>query len=193
METTVRFYAPGYTEKRTYWLAVLFAVGNIVLPQLFHLVPQGGVTWLPIYFFTLVGAYKYGWRVGLLTAVLSPCVNSWWFGMPAAAVLPAILLKSVLLALAAGYAASRFRRVSVLLLASVVLFYQVLGTLGEWAMTGDFGLAVQDFRIGLPGMALQIAGGYWMVKYVIYNKGYVWNRYARNSLYPVDCLAVFRR
>ena len=76
METTVRLYAPGYTEKRTYWLAVLFAVGNIVLPQLFHLVPQGGVTWLPIYFFTLVGAYKYGWRVGLLTAVLSPCVNS---------------------------------------------------------------------------------------------------------------------
>ena len=100
METTVRLYASGYTEKRTYWLAVLFAVGNIVLPQLFHLVPQGGVTWLPIYFFTLVGAYKYGWRVGLLTAVLSPCVNSWWFGMPAAAVLPAILLKSVLLALA---------------------------------------------------------------------------------------------
>ena len=38
METTVRLYAPGYTEKRTYWLAVLFAVGNIVLPQLFHLV-----------------------------------------------------------------------------------------------------------------------------------------------------------
>ncbi len=27
METTVRLYAPGYTEKRTYWLAVLFAVG----------------------------------------------------------------------------------------------------------------------------------------------------------------------
>ena len=46
METTVRLYAPDYTEKRTYWLAVLFAVGNIVLPQLFHLVPQGGVTWL---------------------------------------------------------------------------------------------------------------------------------------------------
>ena len=36
METTVRLYAPDYTEKRTYWLAVLFAVGNIVLPQLFR-------------------------------------------------------------------------------------------------------------------------------------------------------------
>ncbi len=168
METTVRLYAPGYAEKRTYWLAVLFVAGNIVLPQLFHLIPQGGVRWLPVYFFTLVGAYKYGWRVGLLTAGLSPCVNSLWFGMPAAAVLPAILLKSVLLALAAGYTASRFHRVSVLLLASVVLFYQVFGTLGEWAMTGDFGSAVQDFRIGLPGMVLQVIGGYGLLKHVIY-------------------------
>ncbi len=168
METNVRLYAPGYAEKRTYLLAALFVAGNIVLPQLFHLLPQGGVTWLPIYFFTLVGAYKFGWRVGLLTAVLSPCVNSWWFGMPAASVLPAVLLKSVLLAVAAGYAAYRFRRVSILLMLSVVLFYQAIGTLGEWGLTGDFSVAAQDFRIGLPGMALQVLGGYLLVKHVIY-------------------------
>ncbi len=168
MEKTVRLYAPGYAEKRTYLLAALFVAGNIVLPQLFHLVPQGGATWLPIYFFTLVGAYKFGWRVGLLTAVLSPCVNSWWFGMPAAAVLPAVLLKSVLSALAAGYVAYRFRRVSVPLLAAAVLAYQVPGTLGEWAMRGDFVLAAQDFRLGLPGMALQVVGGYLILKHVIY-------------------------
>ena len=30
METTVRLYAPDYTEKRTYWLAELYEVGNIV-------------------------------------------------------------------------------------------------------------------------------------------------------------------
>ena len=48
METTVRLYAPGYTEKRTYWLAVLFAVGNIVLPLLIDLVTGGGVGWLDI-------------------------------------------------------------------------------------------------------------------------------------------------
>lgn len=167
METTVKLYAPSYAEKRTYALAALFVAGNIVLPQLFHLVPQGGVTWLPVYFFTLAGAYKYGWRVGLLTAVLSPCFSSWWFGMPTPEALPAILLKSVLLALAAGYAASRFRRVTLLLTLSVVLTCQVLGTLGEWAMRGDFFLAVQDFRIGIPGMALQVLGGYGLVKYII--------------------------
>ena len=64
METTaVKLYSTGYREAKTYLAAALFVAGNIVLPQICHLVPQGGLRWLPIYFFTLVGAYKYGWRV----------------------------------------------------------------------------------------------------------------------------------
>lgn len=167
METTnVRLYSLPCDSIKTYVAVLLFVAGNIALPQLFHLVPQGGVTWLPIYFFTLVGAYKFGWRVGLLTAVLSPLVNSWLFGMPPVAALPAILLKSCLLALLAGETAHRFARVSFPLLLGVVLGYQVLGTLGEWALKGDLFLALQDFRIGLPGMALQVVGGYLCVKYI---------------------------
>lgn len=167
MEIANRLCTLGYRETKTYLVASLFVIGNIVLPQLFHLVPQGGVMWLPIYFFTLVGAYKYGWQVGLLTAVLSPVVNSLFFAMPHASALPAILLKSTLLALLAGYAARRFQRVSLLLVLGVVLGYQVLGTLGEWAMKGDFYLAAQDFRLGLPGMALQVVGGYLVIKHLI--------------------------
>lgn len=162
--TTVKLYQWGYDEARTYLAASIFMLGNIVLPQLFHLVPQGGVTWLPIYFFTLVGSYKYGWRVGLLTAVFSPLVNSILFGMPHAAALPAILLKSVLLAIICGFVASRFRKVSIKLLVLVVLSYQIVGTLGEWAMKGDFLLAIQDFRIGIPGMLLQVFGGWVLIK-----------------------------
>lgn len=162
--TTVKLYQWGYDEARTYLAAFAFILGNIVLPQLFHLVPQGGVTWLPIYFFTLVGSYKYGWRVGLLTAVFSPLVNSVLFGMPPAAALPAILMKSVLLAMTCGLVASRFRKVSIKLLVLVVLSYQIIGTLGEWAMKGDFFLAIQDFRIGVPGMLLQVFGGWALIK-----------------------------
>lgn len=79
----------------------------------------------------------------------------------------AIVLKSVLLAGAAGYAAARFRRASLALLAAVVLFYQAAGTLGEWALTGSFHAAVQDFRIGLPGMLLQIFGGWAFINFII--------------------------
>lgn len=162
MATTLRLYSFNYTEARTYLAAALFVAGNIVLPQIFHLVPNGGMTWLPIYFFTLVGAYKYGWKVGLLTAVLSPVVNSLLFGMPAPAVVPAIMLKSSLLAIAAGYAAWRWQKATLLLFAAVVLSYQAVGTLGEWLHTGSLQVALQDFRIGIPGMLLQIIGG-WLV------------------------------
>ena len=49
---------------RTYLFAILFVAGNILLPQLCHLVPEGGKILLPIYFFTLIGAYKFGLKVG---------------------------------------------------------------------------------------------------------------------------------
>lgn len=165
--TAIQLYSLDYKEVKTYLTASLFVAGNMVLPQLCHLASQGGTTWLPIYFFTLIGAYKYGWKVGLLTAVFSPVLNALLFGMPLVASLPAILLKSVLLATAAGYAAQRFKRISILILAGVVLFYQIAGTLGEWAIIGDFTRAGQDFRIGLPGMALQIFGGRLFIKYLI--------------------------
>ncbi len=166
--STVKLYSYGYGETKTYLLAVLFAIGNIALPQLCHAaMPHGGMIWLPIYFFTLVGAFKYGWRVGLLTAIASPIANHLMFGMPMAAVLPAILAKSTLLAIGAGYAAQRAGKVSVALLAGVVVFYQLLGSLAEWALTGSGMAALQDVRMGLPGMALQIIGGYAVIKYIL--------------------------
>ena len=84
----VQLYSLAYSDVKTYLFAAAFIIGNIALPQLCHLIPQGGFRFLPIYFFTLIAAYKYGWRVGLLTALASPILNSLLFGMPAASVLP---------------------------------------------------------------------------------------------------------
>lgn len=167
MEATVKLYSYDYSNVRTYLSASLFVLGNLLLPQLCHWVPQGGMILLPIYFFTLIGAYKYGWRVGLLTALLSAPINSLLFGMPMPVVLPAILAKSMLLALAAGVAAAYFKRISIPILLLVVLSYQLVGTLVEWLLVGNLNMAIQDFRIGLPGMALQVFGGFLVIKYVI--------------------------
>lgn len=167
MQTSLKLYSLDYSSVKTYLFAALFIIGNVVMPQLFHQIPQGGITWLPIYFFTLVAAYKYGWRVGLLTAILSPLVNSYFFGMPAAAGLPAIMLKSVVLAVTAGYFANRFKSAALWQLLVVVAAYQAIGTLGEWALKGDLFLALQDFRIGIPGMLLQIVGGWAVINYLI--------------------------
>ena len=167
MNTTVNLYSLSLRETRSLLYAVLFVVGNMLLPQLCHLIPQGGFMLLPIYFFTLIGAYKYGWQVGLLTAILSPLANSALFGMPAIAVLPGIIVKSVLLALAAAYIAYKQKKVSIALMLAVVLLYQVVGSLIESAMLGSLSLGFQDFRIGIPGMLLQVFGGYLFIKYLL--------------------------
>ena len=167
MQTTVKLYSLNYSEMRAYLWASLFIVGNILLPQLCHLMPQGGLIFLPIYFFTLVAAYKYGWKVGLLTAVLSPVLNHLLFGMPPAAMLPAILIKSTLLAVIAAFVAHRAGRVSLLLLLGVVLAYQVVGCGIEALMHGSLYAGLQDFRLGIPGMVLQVVGGYLVIRYLL--------------------------
>ena len=167
MESNVKLYSLSYDDSKTYLFAALFVIGNIALPQVCHLMPQGGWMFLPIYFFTLIGAYKYGMTVGLLTAIASPLINSALFGMPSAAVLPAILIKSTLLAVSAAYLASRYNKVSLLTLTAVVLAYQVAGSAIEMLIDGNMYMALQDFRLGVPGMLLQIFGGFAFIKYII--------------------------
>ena len=156
----------SYRDIRAYTMAALFVAGNIVLPQLCHLVPQGGLVWLPIYFFTLVAAYKFGLTAGLLTAIASPVVNSLLFGMPAASMLPIILTKSVLLAVAAAFIASRVRGVALWAVALAVVAYQGIGMMAEWGMTGSLTAALQDIRLGWPGMLVQVFGGFAIIKLI---------------------------
>ena len=47
-----------------------------------------------------------------------------------------------------------------------MLLYQFAGTAVEWAMTGSLRAALQDFRIGTPGMLLQIFGGWAAINYL---------------------------
>lgn len=163
MEKEIRIYNYRLSEIKTYLLAILFVIGNIALPQLCHLIPNGGKILLPIYFFTFVASYKYGFKVGVMTAILSPIINSLLFGMPVLNLLPAILTKSIVLALSASFVANKTQKISILNLLMIVLIYQVVGTLVEWAMTSSFYIAIQDFRLGIAGMIIQILGVYFIL------------------------------
>ena len=164
MEKEINIYNYKLYELKTYLFVGLFVAGNIILPQLCHLIPNGGKILLPIYFFTLFASYKYGLKVGILTAILSPVINSILFGMPSVALLPAILTKSIILAFAASFVANKTNKVSLINLLIIVLFYQSIGTLAEWAMTSSFYVAIQDFRLGIPGMTLQIILSYLLLR-----------------------------
>ena len=165
MQTTeLQLNTLTFKSSRTYLLASAFIIGNLLLPQLLHFVPQGGTVWLPIYFFTLVGAYRYGWKVGVLTAILSPVINSLLFGMPAAAALPLILIKSVALAAVAGTIADHFKRATLWSILLVILAYQTIGVAAEWVMSGSLMQALTSVKIAIPGLLVQLFGGYFVMK-----------------------------
>ena len=166
MITTAKLNYLSLGNYKTYVLASIFVIGNLVFPQLAHLIPQGGYILLPIYFFTLIAAYKYGLFVGMLTAISSPLINSLVFGMPPVAVLPAIMIKSVVLVIAACLAAKHFGKVSFIGVVLAVLAYQFVGTAFEWILTQNLHIALQDIRLGMPGIILQIVGGFFVLKFM---------------------------
>ena len=165
--SSTALYNLSLTQGKSYLFATLFIIGNIVFPQLCHLYPKGGLIILPIYFFTLIASYKYGVKVGLITAILSPLINHVFFGMPPAATLPIILVKSSILAIAASVVARKFNRVALLGVTLAVVAYQLLGGLVEWGINGSVQAALQDIWLGYPGIFIQILGGYAVLKYLL--------------------------
>ncbi len=162
MEANVRLYAFNYDEAKTYLWAMVFVACNLVLPQVFHLIPQGGVIFSPLSLVILAGAYKFGWKTGLLAALLSPLVNHVLTGMPATAAMPVMTLKLVVIALVAGLTAQYFKTVNLLLIIGVVLASEAIGCLGELLLTGGIASTVADFTIGWPGLLLQVVGA-WLI------------------------------
>ena len=166
MEASARLYTLNYNEVKTYMWTAFFVACNLVLPQVFHLIPQGGIIFAPLSLVILAGAYKFGWRVGLMAALVSPLVNHLLTGMPAWNVLPVMTFKLAALALTAGFTAQHFRKVTLPLLISVVLVAELTGGLGELALTGGIEATVQDFAIGWPGLLLQVIGAFLVCKYL---------------------------
>lgn len=162
METNIRLYAFNYDEAKTYLWATVFVACNLVLPQVFHLIPQGGVIFSPLSLVILAGAYKFGWKTGLLAALLSPFVNHLLTGMPAMAVLPVMTLKLAILALVAGFTAQHFKTVSLPLIIGVVIVNKAIGCFGELLLTGGIDATIADFTIGWPGLLLQVIGA-WLI------------------------------
>jgi hypothetical protein len=150
----------NFEDWQYYMYTLLFVVGNILFPWLVHTIPLGGLKFLPIYFFVLIGAYKFGWKVGLMTAVLSPLANHVLTGMPVSAMLPSIFVKGIAMALIAAFIASKTQKLSLAHIALVIIGYQTLGFIFEWALTGSLIRAFQDITIGYPGLLIQLFGGF---------------------------------
>ena len=147
------------SQMKLYLWVFAFSVGNLLLPVLVHSVPQGGLIFLPIYFFTLIAAYRFGLLAGLAVALISPLTNHLLTGMPPLALLDVVVVKSVLLAVVAALVARRTERVSLVTLLGVLVAYQLFGGLYAFGRTGSLQAAMGDWILGWPGLVLQLVLG----------------------------------
>ena len=152
--------ALGVRDARLYVFAAALTAGNVAAPMAVHSIPRGGLIFLPIFFFTLIAAYRFGFAAGALTGLASPLLNNALTGMPPAAELFTVLAQSIVLAAIAAFLAARTVRVQVwpLLLAAVAM--QLAGFVIDLARGGTVASGLDVLRLGIPGVALMVVGGY---------------------------------
>lgn len=87
--------------KRTV-LAALLSAMCVILPMIFHSVPNGGSVFLPMHIPVLLCGMICGWPYGFICGLLGPTLSSLLTGMPPAAVLPAMMLECAVYGLVSG-------------------------------------------------------------------------------------------
>lgn len=147
-------------DLRLYGFVAAFAAGNLLLPLAVHAVPQGGLIFLPIFFFTLLAAYRFGIMAGVLTALASPLLNHALTGMPPSEVLFSVLAKSLLLAAFAALLALRTARLSPWLLLLAAAGMQLAGFALDVVRGGSLAAGLDGLRLGVPGVLIMGFGGY---------------------------------
>lgn len=72
-------------------LGALFTALGVLLPMVFHFVPNAGSVFLPMHIPVLLCGLICGWPYGLACGILAPLLSSLLTGMPPAAMLPGML------------------------------------------------------------------------------------------------------
>ena len=156
----------SWRDIKFYLFGIAFALGNLFLPLAVHAIPNGGVIFLPLFFFTLVAAYSEGLLSGILVAILSPVLNHVVTGMPMAAMMPVVLFKSLLVAILAAGTAKYLRKINLLAIAIIVFIMQSAGGLIEFFLTGNVSRTLSSLQLSIPGMILMIVGGYLLLRVI---------------------------
>ncbi len=102
-----KFLELQFTQSRLYLASCIFVFFSVATPYLCHLFSLTGKVLLPLYFFTILAAYKFGWKAGMFTALLSPIISYLLSGMPNGHILILVVLKGVALGVFAGFIAKK--------------------------------------------------------------------------------------
>jgi hypothetical protein len=163
-------YVPVYRsikDLKLYLFSLAFAVGNLLLPMTIHSIPNGGMIFLPLFFFTLVAAYSDGILTGILVAIASPLINYALTEMPPIVILPEILFKSLFLAALASIVAKRLQKINFIAICLIITAMQLFGGLFNYIILGNSILIIiNSIKLGIPGMIIMAVGGYFLLRFI---------------------------
>ena len=151
-----------FRNARLYVYSGLFVGLNVFAVYAVHALGGSlwGKTWLPMHFFALVTGLAFGWRCGAIVGLATPLLSFGLSGMPVAASLPEIVLKTTALGIASGLLAERRLLGNILFQAAAAVFaVQVVFGLAVSTFAGSFAAGFADLWRGYPGVAVQIAAG----------------------------------
>lgn len=146
-------------------LTAICAALCVVVPMVFHSIPNGGVIFLPMHIPVLLCGMMCGWQYGLLCGLAGPLLSSLITGMPPAAVLPAMMLECGVYGLSTGLMMGYVRTgknladLYISLTVSMVLGRVVSGIAKALVFapgTTLAGWATVSFVTGLPGIVIQL-------------------------------------
>ena len=149
--------------KKLIFTALCVSIG-IILPIVFHPIPNAGMVFLPMHIPVLACGLLQGPVSGLVCGMLTPLLSSLLTGMPPAAKLPAMFCELATYGLVAGFLKEKLGKKKAMVYLSLVLAMicgRVVSGLvnGFIFQAGNYSLKVWltvSFVTALPGIVIQI-------------------------------------
>ena len=153
----------SYTKKSVFTSACIALC--VVLPMVFHTIPNAGNIWLPMHIPVLLCGLICDWKFGLFCGIMGPIISSILTQMPPVAYLPAMILELAAYGMISGFASSSIhtgRQIPDILISlsiSMILGRIVYGVVNALLFrAGNYSLQAwltSSFITALPGIILQ--------------------------------------
>lgn len=156
MSTYAKTLTQPFTLPQTYLKASAFVLLSVAVPQLMHQFSLAGTIFLPILFFTFFAAIRFGWAVGLLTAIASPLVSNALTGMPPGIILYVVLAQCVAIALLTRVFTKGSFRISIIGILAIIVTYQLIAFSMESLLLNGPSDALYGVKSSIPGMLIQL-------------------------------------
>ena len=137
----------------------------VVLPMAFHSFPNGGSVFLPMHIPVLLCGLMCSWPYGLMCGLLGPALSSLVTGMPAAAMLPSMMIECAVYGGVSGlmmrlvHTKKSWLDLYISMITAMILGRVVAGLAKAWIFTpgtAPFAWVTTSLVTGIPGICIQL-------------------------------------